>query len=248
MNRKQAHKLITWLFVPIFLMACILPSSTTQLSAPSPQSPVPGMLETIIVQTVAAAQTQTVTHLPSLTSTHTSTLTPTSTPIPSITQELFTSTSTFVFVVPTLTQVLFSSPPQSQAQVVSAPVGTLSERDQRATNYPKIPKEWDCRIVEKSPAEGTLIKQKSSFYIAWTIVNNGTKTWTNNGVDFIYTGGFRHEGKTIQDLRTTIAPGRSITLQVQLTAPKASGTYNVIWSLRVGNKLFCHMKHTFEVN
>jgi hypothetical protein len=250
MNLKPAQKLLTWLFALVILTACILPSSTTPLSVAEPQSPVPGMLETIIAQTVAAAQTQTVTHLPSLTSTltATSTLQPTSTQTPSVIEELFTFAPTYTVSVPTLTQVLSTSPPQSQGDGVSAPVGVLSDKDQRATNFPKVPVEWDCKITEKNPPKGAIIKRKTNFYVTWTLLNNGTKTWTNNGVDFIYTGGFRHEGRPIQDLPATVAPGHGITLRVLLSAPKAPGTYNVFWSLKVGNRLFCHMKHTFEVN
>lgn len=250
MKRKPVQKLLIWLFATVLFMACILPSTTAPLPIPEAQSLVPGILETIIVRTVAAAQTQTVTNIPSATPTltETATLQPAPTLTPTVTEESITFAQTYTVNVPTLTQVISTSAPQSQGGGVSASFGTISAKDQRATDFPKIPKEWDCRITGKSPATGTLIKQKSSFKVSWTIVNNGTRTWGNNDVDFVYTGGFRHDGKPIRDLPTTIAPGRSITLQVQLTAPKGSGSYNVIWSLKVGSMLFCHMKNTFEVN
>lgn len=249
MKLKPAQKLLTWLIALILLMACILPSATTPQSTLQPQSPAPGILETIIVQTVAAAQTQTVTNLPSATSslTETATLKPAPTLTPTVTEALITFAPTYTVNVPTLTQVISTSPPQPQGGGDVASFGTISAKDQRATDFPKIPKEWDCRITAKSPATGTLIKQKSSFKVSWTIVNNGTRTWGNNDVDFVYTGGFRHDGKPIRDLPKTISPGGSITLQVDLTAPKGSASYNVFWSLKVGGKLFCHMKHTFEV-
>jgi hypothetical protein len=187
--------------------------------------------------------------LPSLTSTPT----PTSTPLPSKTQEIFTSTPTFILVFPGLTQesIIFSPQPpmdQGPSAPVSTTVSTLTSREEFLTKFPKTPKEWDCRIIEKSPPKGTSIKHKSSFYVSWLILNTGTKTWTNNGVDFVYTGGYRNDEKHIQDLRTTVAPGKSIKLKVLLTAPKTPGDYNVFWSLKVGNTFFCHMKHTFNIN
>ncbi len=104
-------------------------------------------------------------------------------------------------------------------------------------------------VTGKSPPSGTIIKikPKESLNISWTIKNNGTKTWTSNTVDFVNTGGFRNNERPIQDLRSTVAPGGTITVKVLITASKFSGTYNVFWTLKVGNTKFCHMKNTFEV-
>jgi hypothetical protein len=130
----------------------------------------------------------------------------------------------------------------------SGATNTLTSREEFLTRFPKIPKEWDCRITEKGPPIGTLIRHKSKFYVSWLIVNSGTKTWTPNTIDFVYTGGYRNDEMHIQDLSLTIPPGKSIKMKVLLTGPKTPGTYNVFWSLKVGNTLFCHMKNTFEVN
>jgi len=204
MKRKLNNKFLIWLFFPVFVLACVLPSASTPLATPVIQTFDSNSVGTVIAQTISAAQTSTVIHLPSLTSTLTSLPTATSTPttLATATDQFSTFGPTYTLGVPTLTQVPLStstSTRQSIGQVVSSPDGTLSESDQRATKYPKIPKEWNCTITEKTPPKGILVDPKSSFYVSWTIVNNGTKIWTGNTIDFVFTGGYVSEGKLIQD-------------------------------------------------
>ena len=108
-------------------------------------------------------------------------------------------------------------------------------------------KEWTCAIRGKSPPMGAVIGRGVSFYVSITLFNTGTKTWTNNGVDFVYKGGFRVQGRRIQDLPFSIATGQQITLQSLLVAPKTPDTYNTYWDMMVGRTTFCGVKYTFEV-
>jgi hypothetical protein len=90
-------------------------------------------------------------------------------------------------------------------------------------------------------------KPKKEFYVSWIVKNTGTKTWSNNGIDFVFDGGYHTEQRPIQDLPRSVVPGKSIELKVLLIAPERPDTYNVIWSLRVGQTKFCHMKIVFTV-
>jgi hypothetical protein len=225
----------------LVLYGCIVPFAGTPASgqAETPQSV--GVLQTLIVQTAAAAQTQTVAFLPTSTNTSipSATLFPTRTPLTP------TLTPTYIYAFPTFTRTTPTHTPQLipiASKDTAADVG-----DATVTRLPKIPKEWNCTITGKAPPMGTSVDRKAKFSVSWTIKNTGTKIWTSNTIDFVYTGGFRSDERPIQDLRSTVAPGGSITVKVQLAASKFPGTYNIFWSLKVGKTKFCHMKYTFEV-
>ena len=94
---------------------------------------------------------------------------------------------------------------------------------------------------------GTDVEGGASFYVTITLFNSGTKTWTNNGIDFVYTGGYRNEGTRIQDLPITVASEKVVKVKTLVIAPKKPERYNIFWTLQVGNYKFCGMKYTFEV-
>jgi hypothetical protein len=81
-----------------------------------------------------------------------------------------------------------------------------------------------------------------------TFRNTGTKSWGNNHVDLVYTGGYRHIGTKIVDMPVTIAPGRTVTFGVDFKAPNVSGNRNSFFVLMVGNNSFCGVKLMFEVS
>lgn len=255
MSGKRIRKVRAWSATVLFLLGCISPSLAVPGSAESVTSPGPGGLSTIVAQTAAAAQTQTVVSLPS--STYTSI--PSATLIPTRTPLTPTATPTYIYAFPTFTRLTPTEvPPTSTAPTASTPqliaiasqvliTATLSDEDYRATRFPKVPKEWNCIVTGKTPGRGVMVERKSKFYVSWTIKNTGTKIWTSNTIDFIYTGGYRSNERPIQDLTSTVKPGGTITVRVLLTASRFPGTYNTFWSLRVGNTKFCHMKQTFEI-
>ncbi len=228
-----------WPFVIVFILACGLPSSEPTLPA-VPVIP----LETIIVQTAAAAQTQTATAAPSatLTPTFLASRTPSKTPTPA------TATPTFILIIFTETPLV--APTETRQLVVSAPGGTgrtITPTEGSNAEKFKTPMPWACTIVAKSPGNGFVVDPQATFYLSWTVLNRGTKTWTANTIDFVYQSGYRTGGRKIQDLVGTVAPGSKVVLKLSIVAPKQAGNYNVIWTLKVGNNDFCHMKTTFEV-
>jgi hypothetical protein len=104
--------------------------------------------------------------------------------------------------------------------------------------------QWSCGIVERTTAT---VKPKEKFTLYVTFRNLGTWSWTSNTIDFVYRNGFRHEGTRIQDLRSTIAPGGTVTIAINYKAPKGGGSYQSFFDLQVGNHTFCGVKVTFEV-
>ena len=251
MSGQRVRQMSIWLVAVLFALGCVTPflASTPTQSAQSVDA-----LGTAIVQTANAAQTQTATFLPTSVNTllptqilfPTQTLAPTQTPLILVS---LTPTATPGFLIVGADGALVSVTPA----VIFSPVSTSSGGNQAATEEVdggaviKTPKEWECKIVEKSPVKGSVIQQGLNIDAFWTVLNTGTKAWPNYGVDFIYMSGLRSESRVLRDLSTTVSPGSKITLRVPLTAPKNAGIYNAIWTLKVGNRYFCAMKITFEV-
>lgn len=192
-------------------------------------------VEDIIAGTAAAAQTQTAIHLPSITPTVTSTVTLTPA-IPSA-----TPTPTFPF------GIFVEAPLTAEVETPNALFVDSSSSSSAPSGIKYTDEPWSCTIIGKSPPKNSNVKPGKNFYVAWTVVNTGTKPWTRNGVDFVYDGGFHHDGGPIQDISKTVLRGGTITLKVLIVPPNKADTYTVIWSLKVGNTMFCHMLVTFTV-
>jgi hypothetical protein len=240
MNGQRIRQISIWLVTTQYLLACVSPF----LGEPEPASTqVPEMLGTIIAQTAAVAQTQTVIFLPTstLTSTSTPTLIPTKTPTPTPTLIPLIMMPVIPTATPTVTFVLTQVGNGTSNGGAGDAAGSGNDYD-RFTD-----KEWACLITEKSPPNGTIIGRGVRFSAVWTLWNGGTQTWTINGVDFLFKAGFRNEGRARYDLPSTVIPGNKITLDVTITAPKTPGTYRSVWSLKVGRRYFCGMAINFIV-
>ncbi len=239
MNGQRLNRMTTWLAVTLFLLACSVPS----LAAPSvtqiPQVMDSQSLGTSIVETAVAAQTQTVVNLPS-------SATPTYTSQPIRTPPTFTPSPTFIYLLPTFTPLPTWTP--LPGIIIQVPAGTGGAgSNATSTDSPFTGREWTCAIHGKTPAMGMVVKPGASFYVSFTLMNTGTKSWAYNSVDFVYTGGWRIEGPKVQDLPFTVKPGGEVTLKSLIVAPEAPEKYNTFWTLQVGNYQFCGIKYSFEV-
>ncbi|MDP1545540.1 MAG: NBR1-Ig-like domain-containing protein [Anaerolineales bacterium] len=231
MRHTRVHSIVGWLSLLFFILACGFPARSGAPSVPEPQSFV--SLDTAIVETAAAAQTQTAAILPTATLTPTVTFTATITPTP---------TPTFVFLLPTFTPFPTGTPPGS---IALGPLSNATSGTPEKSIFTGHP--WSCRITGKQPDDGTVFKPGTSFTVGWKVFNTGDKTWTVNTIDFVYTGGYRHEGTKIQDFRTNVPRGGTGTVSATFVAPKAPGEYNSFFTLKVGNREFCGMRIIFEV-
>jgi hypothetical protein len=240
----NVRKAIPLSMMLIAMLACAIPSFGT----PQPQAFEPldvNSLETIIVQTAAAAQTQTATFLPSPTVTPSPTLTLTPSPVPTMP----TATPTFLYFVTPFIAVETSHPGYSSSGSGGSSGSGSAGSGGTPVNEP-VPysgKPWTCVVRGTSPPRGSFVDPGKEFYVTWTVLNTGTKTWTTTTIDFLYRTGYRHEGKPIQDLWKNVRPGQTINLQVLFKAPRAPGEYRAYWHLQVGNFPFCQMVAHFEV-
>jgi hypothetical protein len=114
MDKPALKKLIPIFATVLILLACELPALSLPAVSEPDQAPAPGSLETIVVATAGAAQTQTARVLPTATMTSTSTLVPTSTPT-----ETPTATETIIFDIPTSTKPFVTQSAGSGCQVIA---------------------------------------------------------------------------------------------------------------------------------
>ena len=214
-------------------LACVLPSVATPVNPQQPPADI-GALETIIVQTADAAQTQTAFANPTITLTPT----PTSTRIPTITPS---PTVTFIFLLPTLTPIPTITP---IGYIGSGGAGNNATQD---VSKFKTPVPWSCIVQATEPPRGAVLQKEQVFYAYWTILNTGTEVWTRITIDLVYRGGYRHDGTKIIDITQNAGSGGTIRVGARFIAPKNAGEYQSFFTLQVGKRQFCGMKISFEI-
>lgn len=218
MKKNVKRKLIPFLGILIVLLACELPAISVSFAA----TPLPSDIGTIIFETVAAAQTQTAVFLPSSTPTPT----PTETVLPiSTSTETPTPTETIVFVFPTSTRTRTVTPTDDG----------LSDED------------WVCRLISTDPANNQVIDPRKDFDARWVVRNIGERTWRSDEVDYIYYSGTEMHKSQAYDLSKNVTPGETVTITVDMIAPRNEGTYSTTWTLRSGRTQFCRLSISIVV-
>ena len=222
MKANEKYRLIPLLGIILSLVACELPVFITS----STVTPLPGSVGTSIVQTAAVAQSQTALFLPppSHTPTHTSTetLLPTNT-----STETPTPTETIVFIFPTSTLTRTVAPTDDG----------LSDADENLA----------CRLISRNPANNQVFDPKIDFDARWVVENKSGNTWDSNNVDYVYLSGTKMHQKPAYDLSQNVVPGESVTIIVDMVAPKNVGTYSTTWILRSSQTEFCRFSISIVV-
>lgn len=85
-------------------------------------------------------------------------------------------------------------------------------------------------FVSETILDDTVFKPGTAFTKTWTLRNAGTCAWTT-GYALSFYDGEQMGGPGMILLTTSVAPGESITLAVNLTAPNQNGTYKGRWML-----------------
>lgn len=229
MNRRNPGKSLLWLATLFLALGC---ASPFLLTAPQPTpSPDPAVMQLIIAQTAAAAQSGTLLAIPP---TATFTLTASPTHIPTST---FTASPTFIFVLKTNTSFADAT---ASAQYATEDVEIYTANPDAPTPQP-----WACKVLSRLPDVGGTVKHGQRFYAQWLVQNTGTKTWPVQGVDVVFYTGGRFHDKPYYDIPATVLPGGKVTVIVPLTAPNRLDTFSTTWALKVGKRAFCALKITF---
>lgn len=237
MNRRNVRRITLWLIVIMVILGCGTPALVT----PPPSASGPGSIETIIVQTAMAAQTQTAIRLPP-------SATPSLIPSPTKTSTVTpTPTATILFLIATHTSAPAATSPFIGGGGSNTGTGSGTGGGSGFVKPTATPQEWTCRVLSKSPANNTVLVAGTSFKATWTVQNTGTKTWPKQGVDVVYQSGARlNAGKPYYDIPAGVGPGGTVTISVTMEVPKRPKEYSTRWSLMVGRTQFCSVQFVFE--
>ncbi len=82
--------------------------------------------------------------------------------------------------------------------------------------------------------DGTVVAPGSTFVKTWRLQNNGSCTWTTS-YSAIFTSGDQLSAPAVVNMPTSVAPGATVDVSVNLTAPSSSGHYRGNWKLRDGS-------------
>jgi hypothetical protein len=201
--------------------------------APGLSGPVRGNFNTIVASTARAAETMTAVYI---TPSATPTWTPLATSTPSLTP---TPTPTFLYIIGNRTPTRSPTP-----GYYYYPTSTLS-----AIDYLD-----GCALLSQTPGDGSYFDPRESFTVAWKVRNTGSRIWYRDTVEFAYSSGTRMYDKQVYQLPVNIPRQEYVTLKVSMTAPRNSGTYRTVWSLRRGDvaypnsnvDYFCHVDLTIR--
>ena len=94
-----------------------------------------------------------------------------------------------------------------------------------------VARECASFVSDVTIADGSYIAPGSTFTKTWRIRNNGTTTWTTN-YKLVFVSGTQMAKQSYVNLPYNVAPGQTVDISVQMTAPTASGSYKSEWKLQ----------------
>jgi hypothetical protein len=90
---------------------------------------------------------------------------------------------------------------------------------------------WAQFITDVNVPDGTNVLAGLTFTKTWRLKNIGTCTWTTSYA-LVYSSGDKLGGSSSTNLKNSVAPGQTVELSVNLTAPSAAGHYIGFWQLK----------------
>lgn len=131
---------------------------------------------------------------------------------------------------PTFTPTVTATP-SPVTPTLSTPLATITKTlSSGAMNGDNAKFDKDVTIPDYS-----LIKPGTKFVKTWSILNNGTTTWTKD-YQLIYLEGLQDEtGALFVKLTKDVKPGELLTISVNFTAPAANGMYTSWWKMYSAN-------------
>lgn len=134
---------------------------------------------------------------------------------------------------PLLTQVaqtLTASAPTTTPTLAVSPTVTVTPAVTATAT--STPCNMASFIADVTTPDDTSIKVSTPFTKIWRLKNVGSCTWTS-GYQLVFDSGDAMGGPASQQLTAgTVAPGQTLDISVNLTAPAAAGTYKGNWKIR----------------
>ncbi len=98
--------------------------------------------------------------------------------------------------------------------------------------------DWAQFVADVTIPDGTNLAPGAAFVKTWRLKNIGTCTW-NTSYALVFASGEKMGTTTVVNLPSSVAPGATVDLTINLTAPATAGKYRGYWQLRnASNVLF----------
>ncbi len=91
--------------------------------------------------------------------------------------------------------------------------------------------DWAQFIADVTVPDGTNFAPGATFTKTWRLKNIGTCTWTT-GYSLVFDTGTQMGGSNSYPMPTTVAPGSTVDLTINLTAPSTAGHYFGYWKFK----------------
>lgn len=124
-------------------------------------------------------------------------------------------------------QVSPQTPQPDQALPTITPAPTNTVQNSPTANPKPCNKGF---LVNESPQDNAKFNVGEDFDKRWRIRNDGTCTW-NTSYRLVFADGSKMGGPSSQNLTQNVAPGESVDIIIDLTAPNLAGTYRGNWQL-----------------
>lgn len=136
----------------------------------------------------------------------------------------------------TATSIAAANQPAATPLGSGHPTVTIQSNPQATTAVPPtatpIPCDKVSFVKDVTVPDDTKLQTGSAFTKTWRLQNAGSCTWTS-GYKLVFDHGDGMGGpKDVQLTTGTVAPGQTIDVSVNLTAPANPGTYQGFWKLR----------------
>jgi hypothetical protein len=130
------------------------------------------------------------------------------------------------YLIPLMLLVVMLAQFMPVAGVIARPVSAASKCD------------WAQFVADVTIPDGTTMAPGASFVKTWRLKNIGTCTWSTSYA-LVYASGEKMGTTTVVNLPSSVAPGATIDLTVNMTAPATAGHFRGYWQLRnAANVLF----------
>jgi hypothetical protein len=138
----------------------------------------------------------------------------------------------------TLTPPVTPTTPPTATSSGTTPTGqaTAATPTTKATSAPTSPAKLCDQAAPGVPIDVTVpddtkMQPGENFTKTWRLQNTGTCTWTKDYSMAVFSGESMN-APSVVPMPSNVAPGSSIDISVDLTAPNAAGTYQGNWKLR----------------
>ena len=102
-------------------------------------------------------------------------------------------------------------------------------------------------VTDVTIADGAIIGRGTQFTKIWRLKNVGTCTWTTSYA-IVFVNGERFDAPAAVSMPATVAPGQTVDLAINLTAPTLDGHYRGNWKLRNASGALFGIGTTAESN